>query len=91
MKILNGFVWAILPESACRRYHEDRLRRPDCHGLLTVRVPVTGIQASYPTARSIRVGQKHGIDITDQRARQFHPDDFDRFDRIFRHGCKQQE
>lgn len=36
-----------------------------------------------PDRRSIRVGRKHGIDITDQRARQFQPDDFDRFDRIF--------
>ncbi|MBK9338986.1 MAG: low molecular weight phosphotyrosine protein phosphatase [Lewinellaceae bacterium] len=36
-----------------------------------------------PDARSIAVAQRHGIDITDQRARQFHPDDFDRFDRIF--------
>jgi protein-tyrosine phosphatase len=36
-----------------------------------------------PDRRSIQVGKQHGIDITDQRARQFHPDDFDRFDRIF--------
>ncbi len=36
-----------------------------------------------PDRRSIQVGKEHGIDITDQRARQFHPDDFDRFDRIF--------
>lgn len=36
-----------------------------------------------PDRRSIQVGRKYGIDITDQRARQFQPDDFDRFDRIF--------
>jgi protein-tyrosine phosphatase len=36
-----------------------------------------------PDRRSIQVGRKHGIDITDQRARQFQPDDFERFDRIF--------
>lgn len=36
-----------------------------------------------PDRRSIQVGGKYGIDITDQRARQFQPDDFDRFDRIF--------
>lgn len=35
-----------------------------------------------PDRRSIAVARKYGIDITNQRARQFRPDDFDRFDRI---------
>lgn len=35
-----------------------------------------------PDRRSIAVARKYGIDITDQRARQFQPADFERFDRI---------
>ncbi|MCR6659555.1 MAG: low molecular weight phosphotyrosine protein phosphatase [Asticcacaulis sp.] len=35
-----------------------------------------------PDRRSIAVAQAHGIDISDQRARQIHLDDFDRFDLI---------
>lgn len=36
-----------------------------------------------PDSRSIHTARKHGIDITDQRARQFRQQDYDRFDRIF--------
>lgn len=36
-----------------------------------------------PDRRSIQTARQHGIDITDQRARQFQPLDFERFDRIF--------
>lgn len=36
-----------------------------------------------PDRRSIQTALKHGIDLTDQRARQFRPHDFDRFDKIF--------
>jgi len=36
-----------------------------------------------PDARSIAVAQKHGIDITDQRCRQFKKADFDRYDYIY--------
>lgn len=35
-----------------------------------------------PDRRSIAVARKYGIDITDQRARQFQPADFEHFDRI---------
>ncbi len=35
-----------------------------------------------PDRRSIAVAQTHGIGISDQRARQIHIDDFDRFDLI---------
>ncbi|MBL7797383.1 MAG: low molecular weight phosphotyrosine protein phosphatase [Saprospiraceae bacterium] len=35
-----------------------------------------------PDRRSIAVARRYGIDLTDQRARQFRPDDFERFDRI---------
>ena len=35
-----------------------------------------------PDRRSIAVAQAHGIDISEQRARQIHVDDFDRFDLI---------
>ena len=36
-----------------------------------------------PDPRSIITAGQHGIDITDQRARQFQTADFDRFDKIF--------
>ena len=36
-----------------------------------------------PDRRSIVTAGKHGIDITNQRARQFQATDFDRFDKIF--------
>ncbi|GAB4495126.1 MAG: low molecular weight protein-tyrosine-phosphatase [Saprospiraceae bacterium] len=36
-----------------------------------------------PDSRSIQTARQHGIDITDQRARQFQSADFERFDRIF--------
>ncbi len=36
-----------------------------------------------PDRRSISTAREHGIDITGQRARQFQPADFERFDRIF--------
>ncbi|TNE62121.1 MAG: low molecular weight phosphotyrosine protein phosphatase [Bacteroidetes bacterium] len=36
-----------------------------------------------PDRRSIATARQYQIDITDQRARQFRPEDFERFDRIF--------
>ena len=36
-----------------------------------------------PDRRSIVTAGQHGIDITDQRARQFQVADFERFDKIF--------
>lgn len=36
-----------------------------------------------PDRRSINVAQRHGIDISGLRGRQFQVEDFDRFDRIF--------
>jgi len=36
-----------------------------------------------PDQRSVMVAQKHGLDITNQRARQFSPRDFDTFDYIY--------
>lgn len=36
-----------------------------------------------PDRRSIATAREHGVDITGQRARQFQPADFERFDRIF--------
>lgn len=36
-----------------------------------------------PDYRSIAVAKKHGIDISMQRARQFHPEDFKLFDHIY--------
>jgi protein-tyrosine phosphatase len=36
-----------------------------------------------PDHRSVAVAKKYGIDITDQRARQFQKNDFEKFDHIF--------
>jgi protein-tyrosine phosphatase len=36
-----------------------------------------------PDKRSIKVAREHGLDITNQRGRQFNRSDFDRFDMIF--------
>ncbi|MCB0619215.1 MAG: low molecular weight phosphotyrosine protein phosphatase, partial [Saprospiraceae bacterium] len=36
-----------------------------------------------PDPRSVAVARAHGIDILDQRARQFRPADFRQFDLIF--------
>ena len=36
-----------------------------------------------PDLRSIHVAKEHGIDITDQRARQIQADDLDLFDKIY--------
>lgn len=36
-----------------------------------------------PDQRSIDIAKKHGIDITDQRGRQFNQSDFDTFDYIY--------
>ncbi len=36
-----------------------------------------------PDSRSIAIARKYDIDITEQRARQFRPADFERFDLIF--------
>jgi protein-tyrosine phosphatase len=36
-----------------------------------------------PDPRSMEVAAKNGIDLSDQRARKFHPIDFDTFDKIF--------
>ncbi len=36
-----------------------------------------------PDPRSISVGKRYGVDITDQRGRQFEPTDFDRYDHIY--------
>ncbi|MAO71699.1 MAG: protein-tyrosine-phosphatase [Flavobacteriales bacterium] len=36
-----------------------------------------------PDRRSIEIANKYGIDISDQRARQFSVVDFDRFDKIY--------
>src|SRR5699024_8484616 len=38
---------------------------------------------ALPDPRSIKVAQENGIDITDQRARQFTEADFEEFDYIF--------
>ncbi|SEM83853.1 protein tyrosine phosphatase [bacterium A37T11] len=36
-----------------------------------------------PDIRSVRIAQKFGVDISQQKARQFHRNDFDYYDAIF--------
>jgi protein-tyrosine phosphatase len=36
-----------------------------------------------PDERSIKVAREHGLDITDQRGRQFQTSDFEKFDKIY--------
>lgn len=38
---------------------------------------------SEPDRRSIAIAKRYGLDITDQRGRQFSEDDFENFDHIF--------
>ena len=38
---------------------------------------------NLPDSRSIEIANKNGIDLTDQRARQFSEKDFDNFDKIY--------
>ena len=40
-------------------------------------------KGELPDIRSINIAKKHGIDITDQRSRQFKASDFDIFDTIY--------
>ncbi len=71
-------------------------RSPLAEGILREKLKQKGISAeidsagtdSYhigdkPDKRSQAIAQKHGIDISYQRARQFIADDFDRFDKIY--------
>lgn len=69
-------------------------RSPLAHGIFTslssqydIEVDSAGTanyhQGNPPDKRSIAVAKKHGIDISQQKARQFVANDFDRFDNIF--------
>ena len=69
-------------------------RSPLAHGVLEHKLRDTNVivdsagTASYhigelPDRRSIQVAKSHGIDLSQQKARQFTPKDFDEFDRIY--------
>lgn len=69
-------------------------RSPLAEGILQAKLQSTQVvidsagTAAYhvgqlPDVRSIEVARKHGIDITNQRARKFIVEDFDKFDFIF--------
>lgn len=68
-------------------------RSPLAHGLLrkkaadNIEVDSAGTgnwhEGEAPDHRMIRTARKHGVDISDLRARTFVVDDFDRFDVIF--------
>lgn len=70
-------------------------RSPLAEGILKQRVREAGLMwevdsagtghwhvGELPDSRSVAVARSRGIDITDQRARQFSPTDFERFDQI---------
>lgn len=69
-------------------------RSPLAHGLLRSKMAAgegevdSAGTAGYhigeaPDSRMIRTARKHGLDISDLRGRQFVPEDFDRYDRIY--------
>lgn len=71
-------------------------RSPIAHGVMDHLVKKEGLDwevdsagtggyhiGQQPDLRSIAVAKKHGIDISEQRARKFIPADFKRFDKIF--------
>lgn len=69
-------------------------RSPLAEGLLKSKVDTSKIYVTsagtghwhvgeQPDPRSIAVAKKNGLDITDQKGRQFKPADFDEFDHIF--------
>lgn len=70
-------------------------RSPLAEGILKAKVRAHGLDwqvdsagtsswhvGELPDARSIDTARRHGIDITDQRARQLHPRDLDEYDLI---------
>jgi len=71
-------------------------RSPLAHGILQHKIDTLALNwlvdsagtATYhignlPDKRSVNIAEKHGIDITKQRARQFRKEDFDAFDLIY--------
>lgn len=54
---------------------------------LNVEIDSAGTSAYHvdeaPDPRSIQIGRKYGINISDLRGRQFSPEDFDNFDKIY--------
>lgn len=71
-------------------------RSPLAHGILAHLIEENGLNwevdsagtgnwhlGECPDGRSIAVAKKYGVDISEQRARQFNKADFDHYDRIF--------
>ncbi len=71
-------------------------RSPMAEGVLRKKLSEKGIEAEVdsagtsnyhvgekPDERAIACAARHGVDLKSLRARQFRPEDFDRFDRIF--------
>jgi len=69
-------------------------RSPLAHGILASKLDTENFQVdsagtsnyhigSLPDQRSIAIARKKGLDITNQRGRQFKVDDFDTFDYIY--------
>ncbi|MFN4299881.1 MAG: low molecular weight protein-tyrosine-phosphatase [Thermaurantimonas sp.] len=72
-------------------------RSPLAEGILKSKLKALGVEdvvvdsagiSSYhigekPDPRTMKNARKHGIDLSDQRARQFRPEDFEHFDLIY--------
>lgn len=69
-------------------------RSPLAEGILKSKLPLNDFTVDsagtsdyhigeYPDIRSINIAKQHDIDISNQRGRQFKPEDFDEFDLIY--------
>lgn len=66
---------------------EELLRQKAKQKNLSVEIDSAGIESYHvgeaPDWRTMQNAKQHGIDLNHLRARQFHPNDFDKFDKIF--------
>jgi protein-tyrosine phosphatase len=83
MKILMVCLGNICRSPLAEGIMQDKIRQRNLHGWEVDSAGTGNWHAGeQPDPRSIRTAQKHGIDITAQRARQFSRRDFKRFDLI---------
>lgn len=61
---------------------KEKYKKYQIHGLVDSAGTASYHEGEKPDSRSIDVARKHGIDITDQRARHFEYKDFNQFDLI---------
>lgn len=84
MKILMVCLGNICRSPLAEGILKSKLR---AHGIENVVVDSAGVSSYHigekPDPRTMKNARKHGIDLSDQRARQFRQEDFDRFDLIY--------